>query len=232
VFSVVQNHDRNYRSKPTHGIGRYKYLLPKEVPKKKKEKLQMKEIKAGTDVEYAVLNVCVSGHDMTLVEHFSQYIHNLCNRLKIKVDESYALPTKCTEVMLMQDQGTKMYTDAILNTHMRVVQLGALSSTLAPIFIEILQMNQPEGVQFSIKEILDSTMVWMVGVVLKEQYVKSLERMMIMKLEIEGVMMNVVSAYFPQIWCAMDEKNDFWCELDEVVESVPKGRRVVIGADF
>ncbi|XP_028656168.1 39S ribosomal protein L48, mitochondrial isoform X2 [Erpetoichthys calabaricus] len=152
VFSVVQNHERNYRSKPTHGIGRYKYLLPKEVPKKKKEKLQMKEIKAGTDVEYAVLNVCVSGHDMTLVEHFSQYIHNLCNRLKIKVDESYALPTKFTEVMLMQEHGTKMYTDAILNTHMRVVQLGALSSTLAPIFIEILQRNQPEGVQFSIKE--------------------------------------------------------------------------------
>lgn len=37
---------------------------------------------------------------------------------------SYALPTKCTEVMLMQEQGTKMYTDAILKTHQRVVQVS------------------------------------------------------------------------------------------------------------
>lgn len=37
---------------------------------------------------------------------------------------SYALPTKSTEVMLMQEQGTKMYVDAILKTHERVVQVS------------------------------------------------------------------------------------------------------------
>ena len=36
---------------------------------------------------------------------------------------SYALPTKSTEVLLMQEQGTKMYVDAILKTHERVVQV-------------------------------------------------------------------------------------------------------------
>ncbi|XP_051784683.1 craniofacial development protein 2-like [Erpetoichthys calabaricus] len=78
-----------------------------------------------------------------------------------------------------------------------------------------------------------------VGVILKEQYVKSVlevkrvsDRVMIMKLEIGGVMMNVVSAYAPQVGCAMDEKKDFWSELDEVMNSVPKGEKVVIGADF
>ncbi|XP_051780695.1 craniofacial development protein 2-like [Erpetoichthys calabaricus] len=55
---------------------------------------------------------------------------------------------------------------------------------------------------------------------------------MIMKLEIGGVMMNVVSAYAPQVGCAMGEKEDFWSELDEVMNSVPKGQKVVIGADF
>ncbi|XP_051776636.1 uncharacterized protein LOC127526150 [Erpetoichthys calabaricus] len=55
---------------------------------------------------------------------------------------------------------------------------------------------------------------------------------MIMKLEIGSVMMNVVSAYAPQVGCAMDEKDDFWSELDEVMNSVPKGQKVVIGADF
>ncbi|XP_051780173.1 craniofacial development protein 2-like [Erpetoichthys calabaricus] len=57
-------------------------------------------------------------------------------------------------------------------------------------------------------------------------------RVMIMKLEIGGVMMNIVSAYAPQVGCAMGEKEDFWSELDEVMNSVPKGQKVVIGADF
>ncbi|XP_030648193.1 large ribosomal subunit protein mL48 [Chanos chanos] len=143
---------RQYRSMPTHGIGRYKYLLPKETPKKKKVKHQMKEIKAATDTEYGVLNVLVSGYDMTLVEHYSQYIHNLCNRLDIKVEECYALPTKSTEVMVMQEQGTKMYVDAVLRTHERVVQISQLKATLTPIFMEVLLQNQPEGVELSVKE--------------------------------------------------------------------------------
>lgn len=36
---------------------------------------------------------------------------------------SYILPTKTTEVMLMQEQGTKMFVDAVLKTHERVVQV-------------------------------------------------------------------------------------------------------------
>ncbi|XP_062870257.1 39S ribosomal protein L48, mitochondrial [Trichomycterus rosablanca] len=149
---VVLLPDRQYKSMPTHGIGRYKYLLPKELQKKKKEKVQMKQIKAATDTDYGVLNVRVSGYDMTLVEHFSQYIHNLCNRLDIKVDESYALPTKSTEVMVMPEQGTKMHIDVILKTHERVVQISQMRATLAPVFLEVLLKNQPEGVQLLVNE--------------------------------------------------------------------------------
>lgn len=47
----------------------------------------MKQIKTATDAEYGTLNVKVSGYDMILVEHYSQYIHNLCNRLGVKVAE-------------------------------------------------------------------------------------------------------------------------------------------------
>ncbi|XP_039456129.1 39S ribosomal protein L48, mitochondrial-like [Oreochromis aureus] len=36
---------------------------------------------------------------------------------------SYALPTKSTEVMLMQEQGTKTYVDAVLKTHHRVIKV-------------------------------------------------------------------------------------------------------------
>lgn len=144
--------DRQYKTMPTHGIGRWRHLLPREAPKKKKDRHQMKEILAETDTAYGTLNVKVSGYDMTLVEHYSQYIHNLCNRLGIKVAESYALPTKTTEVMLLQEQGTKMFVDAILKTHSRVVQLSSLNATACPVFIDVLLKNQPEGVQLSVQE--------------------------------------------------------------------------------
>ncbi|KAG8005992.1 39S ribosomal protein L48 [Nibea albiflora] len=125
------------------------YIMP---PKKKKDRQQMKSIMAATETAYGTLNVKVSGFDMTMVEHYSQYIHNLCNRFGIKVAECYALPTKTTEVMLMQEQGTKMYVDSILKTHERVVQLSSLNAALCPVFMEVVLKNQPEGVQLSVKE--------------------------------------------------------------------------------
>ncbi|KAG2470516.1 CFDP2 protein, partial [Polypterus senegalus] len=78
-----------------------------------------------------------------------------------------------------------------------------------------------------------------VGVILKEQYVKSVlevkrvsDRVMIMKLEIEGVIMNVGRVYAAQVGYVMDENDDFWSELNEVMNSVPKRQKLVIGADF
>ncbi|KAK3569450.1 hypothetical protein QTP86_030087 [Hemibagrus guttatus] len=78
-----------------------------------------------------------------------------------------------------------------------------------------------------------------VGVVLKEEFVRNVlevkrvsDRMMSLKLEIEGVMLNVVSGYAPQVGCELEEKERFWSELDKVMESIPTGERVVIGADF
>ncbi|KAK3527878.1 hypothetical protein QTP86_009837 [Hemibagrus guttatus] len=78
-----------------------------------------------------------------------------------------------------------------------------------------------------------------VGVVLREEFVRNVlevkrvsDRVMSLKLEIEGVMLNVVSGYAPQVGCELEEKERFWSELDEVMESIPTGERVVIGADF
>ncbi|KAK3523359.1 hypothetical protein QTP86_029866 [Hemibagrus guttatus] len=78
-----------------------------------------------------------------------------------------------------------------------------------------------------------------VGVVLKEEFARNVlevkrvsDRVMSLKLEIEGVMLNVVSGYAPQVGCELEEKERFWSELDEVMESIPTGERVVIGADF
>ncbi|KAI5092872.1 hypothetical protein C0J45_17263 [Silurus meridionalis] len=58
------------------------------------------------------------------------------------------------------------------------------------------------------------------------------DRVMIVKLEFEGMMINVISAYAPQVGCEMEEKERFWSELDEVVDCVPRNEQLVIGADF
>ncbi|KAI5108302.1 hypothetical protein C0J45_1896 [Silurus meridionalis] len=78
-----------------------------------------------------------------------------------------------------------------------------------------------------------------VGVILKEEYSKSVvevkrvsNRVMIVKVEVEGMMINVISAYAPLVGCEMEEKERFWNELDQVVDGVPRKERLVIGADF
>ena len=43
------------------------------------------------------------------------------------------------------------------------------------------------------------------------------------------MMMNVVSVYALQVGCELEEKEKFWSEFDEVVESIPREDRVVIG---
>ncbi|KAK3543029.1 hypothetical protein QTP70_008710 [Hemibagrus guttatus] len=71
-----------------------------------------------------------------------------------------------------------------------------------------------------------------VGVVLKEKFVRNVlevervsDRVMSLKLEIEGVMLNVVSGYAPQVGCELEEKERFWSELDEVSLMVCKTKR-------
>ncbi|KAM4044039.1 large ribosomal subunit protein mL48 isoform 1-T1 [Anomaloglossus baeobatrachus] len=147
---------RSYKSQPTHGIGRYRFLLPPEVDQKKKIKLQKKEIKQGTEYEYGVLNFQVSGHNMRYVEHFAQYMHNFFNQMSIKVEESYAKPTKTKEVLLLPEVGNKMFVDSVLTLHERIVQVSGVSATMAPIIIEVFTMNQPEGVNLLVKEHTDT----------------------------------------------------------------------------
>ncbi|XP_006926663.1 39S ribosomal protein L48, mitochondrial [Pteropus alecto] len=152
VGGILLSTSRHYKTKPTHGIGRYKHLIKAQELKKKKGKVEVRPINLGTDYEYGVLNVHLTAYDMALAESYAQYIHNLCNHLSIKVEESYAMPTKTMEVLRLQDQGSKMVLDSVLTTHERVVQISGLSATFAEIFLEIIQSNLPEGVKLSVKE--------------------------------------------------------------------------------
>ena len=58
------------------------------------------------------------------------------------------------------------------------------------------------------------------------------DRIICLKMELDGVMLNVISAYAPQVGCIREEKEAFWLDLDETVEKIPKNKRIVMGADL
>ena len=75
------------------------------------------------------------------------------------------------------------------------------------------------------------------GIVVRKELVESVlvvkrvsERLMAMKLELKGSILNIISAYAPQVNSRIEEKNNFW--EDELIESVSKEKRIVLGADL
>ena len=78
-----------------------------------------------------------------------------------------------------------------------------------------------------------------VGIILKKEHVDRVvelwrvsERIICLKMELDGVMLNVISAYAPQVGCICEEKETFWLDLDETVEKIPRNERIVVGADL
>ena len=78
-----------------------------------------------------------------------------------------------------------------------------------------------------------------IGLVVREKLAESVlevkrvsDRLMAMKLEVKGSILNIVSAYAPQVNNSMEEKNDFWEDLDGLVKSVSKEEKIVLGADL
>ncbi|NXY86526.1 RM48 protein, partial [Alcedo cyanopectus] len=94
-----------------------------QAPKRRRDRVQMKEINVGTEHEYGDVNIQMTSYDLCLVESFAQSVHRLCNRLALRVVESYAMPTKTNEVLFLEERGSKMQLDAVLTTHQRVVQV-------------------------------------------------------------------------------------------------------------
>ena len=58
------------------------------------------------------------------------------------------------------------------------------------------------------------------------------DRTICLKMELDGVMLNVISAYVPQVGCIREEKETFWLDLDETVEKIPRNERIEVGADL
>ena len=68
-----------------------------------------------------------------------------------------------------------------------------------------------------------------IGIVVREELVEGVlevkrvsDRLIAMKLEVKGSILNIVSACAPQVNNSMENKNDFWQDLDGLIESVSK----------
>ena len=73
-----------------------------------------------------------------------------------------------------------------------------------------------------------------IGIVLRKELAESVvevkrvsDRLMAMKLEVNGSILNIVSAYTLQVNNSMEEKNDFWEDLNGLIESISKEERIV-----
>ena len=78
-----------------------------------------------------------------------------------------------------------------------------------------------------------------IGIVVREELAESVlevkrvsDRLMAMKLEVNGSILNIVSAYASQVNNSMEEKNKFWEDLDGLIKSISTEERIVLGEDL
>ena len=77
------------------------------------------------------------------------------------------------------------------------------------------------------------------GIILKKEHVDRVmklwrvtDRIICLKMELDGAMLNAISAYAPQVGCIHEEKETFWLDLDETVEKIPRNERIVVVVDL
>lgn len=64
------------------------------------------------------------------------------------------------------------------------------------------------------------------------QVARKSDRIMSIKLVIGDEVLNMVSAYAPQVGLSMDARQEFWDDLEDVVQRVPLGEKLIIGGDL
>ena len=61
---------------------------------------------------------------------------------------------------------------------------------------------------------------------------KSSDRLMCIKLVMQGEVWNIVSAYAPQIGCEQSDKDAFWLDFHNLIKNIPKEELLFIGGDL
>ena len=61
---------------------------------------------------------------------------------------------------------------------------------------------------------------------------RTCDRVMRMKLHIEGEVWHIISFYAPQVGCTKEEKDEFWEHMDAEMQAVPRSERLVVAGDL
>jgi hypothetical protein len=101
---------------------------------------------------YKFLNINFISYDYIKLEGFYKHVDNLCKFLKIKVKEAYSMPARTLTIKAYKPYSTTLDKEYKIYKYHRVVRVEGLTSTLAPILYECIQLNLPEGVQLNVTE--------------------------------------------------------------------------------
>ena len=58
------------------------------------------------------------------------------------------------------------------------------------------------------------------------------DRIIRLKVCCGGEVLNIISAYAPQVGCTEEEKSNFWSEMDGIMQELEENERVIVGADL
>ena len=61
---------------------------------------------------------------------------------------------------------------------------------------------------------------------------RTCDRVMRMKLEIEGEVWHIISCYVPQVRCTQEEKDELWEHMDAEMQAVPRSERLIVAGDL
>ncbi|XP_045112277.1 craniofacial development protein 2-like [Portunus trituberculatus] len=78
-----------------------------------------------------------------------------------------------------------------------------------------------------------------VGVILNRRWQESVievirlnDRIIKVKVTDHGITISIISAYAPQRGCPVEEKEEFWRQMDSLIPEVPENERIVLGGDL
>lgn len=92
----------------------------------------------------------LKGYDFTVLESFAKYAYRIADTFGLDTT-AFPVPARTSRIQIYKPFSGIVESEYNLALYERVVQVENLSSTLAPILIELLQTNIPAGVEMTIK---------------------------------------------------------------------------------
>ncbi|XP_063222316.1 large ribosomal subunit protein mL48 [Bacillus rossius redtenbacheri] len=101
---------------------------------------------------YNALNIQMKGYDFPVLENYQKFVHSIAESMDIEVEDSWALPPQHLQIQRYKPQSSIVDSEYKLLVYERNVQVTDLPSTVAAVFLEVIQAVLPEGVSLSVHE--------------------------------------------------------------------------------